>query len=119
MNDEKTISEREAVKRERKAFEDGMVRGSAREFTNIARVRQAASEAYPLPKITRPRVVDDPHDCQEGSAWRVVEGRIEYRWKGDKPSAWRQYASSPITPERVAMWANLLANPTEEVPDDA
>jgi hypothetical protein len=110
---DKTVTEREAVLRERKAF----YCGAAHQHDTDAGGNQVWEEGrrrYPLPKVTRPRVVRD----REGWKWQCIDGRIQ--WSG--PRGWRfadvmTYAVR-VTPERVVLWADLLANPTEDVEDD-
>lgn len=111
------MSEREAVRREREAF----VRGAewAYPATGTWTTASKAEEAFPLPTITRPRVVTDPHDA--AVRWSV--GGSSRRIRREKVSALGHWISAdaehtPITNERVALWADLLANPSESVPDD-
>jgi hypothetical protein len=79
-------------------------------------VEGEAAMTYPLPKVTRPRVVRDPRGI---SSWgvRVPDGlttpAIHLVTDGGEwcPTGWSHVASA----ERVALWADLLARPTEEV----
>lgn len=113
MSDEKRYTERDLVLAQRVGYvtcrvEHGYLDKAARSVYE----RQAAQK-YPLPTRTVPRVVmSEPDDL----AWRCVCGQIEYRI-GNK---WRRADgehSVAVTPERVALWADLLAHPTEEVED--
>lgn len=108
----KMVSEREAVLREREAYltraresytERGWDQSKNRE-------RAEASRRYPL---ERPRVV--VADC--GDWYRIVNGRIEVSRDGGK--SWHFDFQRMPTPKRVALWADLLASPTEEVEEDA
>lgn len=138
---EKTVTEREAVMRERAAFERGYCtcpftfsKGDAVADMEVhdARERSCLSAViareYPLPKVTRFRVVPDPlSPCVD---WRVIgvcgEPTLMCRTNDEEGrSIWKVY---PIdnggvhhmpTTERVKLWADLLANPTEMVDDDA
>lgn len=124
MSEEKKYTEREAVLREQAAFSAGVdslyvqpeIEGGP--FTGAAahRVKKLAVERYPLPKVTRPREALDEH----GRRWRHVDGRFEMlrlvpgaHWEDINTSG----AVVSLTPHRVAMWADLLANSTEEVDD--
>lgn len=105
------LTERECVERERKAFACGwMARGGGRYLGE-----GEAAHRFPLPTVTRPRVVND-HESLFPSAWRVVDGELQYcyytenhRWYPAAGKVWR------ITPARARLWADLLENPTEEV----
>jgi len=116
MSAPKMVSEREAVLRERAAYDAGVadVFRTARALGGIEHVdaRKWADQIFPLPTIERPRVVPDPHGMNV--VWSVKNGRISPRGS----SAWGQRTVEHITPERVALWADLLANPTETVEDD-
>lgn len=134
MPDEKRYTERDLILAKREAFEEG----ATRVWTAFARETDAcphgwrgsnvlAAEAYPLPKSTRPRVMSDPNSLN-GREWRCVGRQFETRVRESSRLAewhlvdWSEYnrgafVEHPLapTPERVAMWADLLANPTEEV----
>ncbi len=114
-----TVTERDAVLRERKAFVNGCcMRGLAMRYTENEAASLARDE-YELPKIVRPRVVE--HD---GYQWRVVNGGIQWDYlpSCSAVGTWRIFAdmqfgrgafSRPITDAHARMWADLLANPTE------
>lgn len=68
-----------------------------------------AEHLYPAPQ--RPRVVGDPVDGD--LVWRVHNGVLQYGYG----AAWNGLESFTVTPERVQLWADLLANPTEVVED--
>lgn len=78
--------------------------GMSREFAE----RQAAL-AYPMPPITRPRVVT----LSDGTQYRRVDGVLQYR---DRMGA--RWQSSTITDEKITEFAGLLVNPTETVPGE-
>lgn len=63
-----------------------------------------AARKYPIRKITRPRVIVDP----DGYRWCVRDGQVAI-YNSDYLPCVTPY------PSRVAMWTDLLANPTEEV----
>lgn len=76
-------------------------------------VTQAVRE-FPMPKIAR--VVVDP--CDDNYEWRVEDGALQTR---RTPSvAWRPalHAGWSLEPQRIAMWADLFASPTELIDDD-
>lgn len=69
------------------------------------------AKRYPLPKVTRRRVLPDPVD--PAVEWAVIDGRLAVRYR-QLQSPWEREPQRTIMPERVAMWADLLARPTEE-----
>lgn len=72
-----------------------------------------ASGAYPLPQIQRPREVKDGM----GARWRYVRG---LEWRTSEKELWQglaSYGSCHITENRIHIWADLLAAPTETVDD--
>lgn len=106
------VTERDAVLRERKAWDECAYRLSL-VGTGSAESEQLKNDLYPLPKVTRPRVVNDPSDST-----------VEWRFENNAGLVWRAVPGFPMwngvstwypKPERVKMWADLLANPTEEV----
>jgi hypothetical protein len=82
-------------------------------------VEAEAAAAYPLPTVTRPRVVKDP--CSSKLEWTVEDGYLRCREGGGwmKWAGYKLYSDFAPLPARVAVWAALLANPTETVEDDA
>lgn len=112
-----TVTERQAIERERAAFVTGASyqwqRGcgySGDWAANKAAI--AARELYPLPKVKRQRVVND----RAGISYRAIDGFIEWQLTSDKWCRYSCHGAVPIpTSERVKLWADLLANPTEEV----
>lgn len=122
MNDNWTITERAAVLREREAFARGAqwawvnnyAQCAGAKFNHDGYVDGRAADHYPLPTITRPRVVKDPHKAN--TSWRCKDGLLWYSWTNKENQGW--YTGTVLwnpTPERVKLWADLLANPTEEV----
>ena len=117
---DKLISEAEAVRRERKAFRQGVNhhRGCSCHSEPCCdddpKCRAAIEEAkrrYPLPKKVVPRVVTD----KAGDEWRVVDDKLEYRSRvAFDRERWYQWTY--LMPSVIA---DLFARPTEEVPDDA
>lgn len=118
MSAEKLYTGRELAEAERRAFVHGLdVRATLPERWDGNAAE--AARRYPLPTVTRPRVVQDA----QGVLWRVQLGKgdtvlVEYTERGIPD--WRDFnslrAGAPgISRERVALWADLLARPTEEV----
>jgi hypothetical protein len=73
----------------------------------------SAAKRYPLPQIKRPRVVTDPNIIGE---WRCVNGQLESRYR---PDEWRKVDYAGVSIDRVKIWADLIARPTELVDDDS
>ena len=112
MSDTKTYTEREVIEMQREAFKYGVSHGQNYPCLTYKECEGASERMYPLPKVTRPRVVRDEWDCE----WRSLGGKMEFRLFGCRE--WKasvDYGSVDITPSRVGIWADLLANPTEEV----
>ena len=112
--DEKLVTEREAVERERKAFMRGVARAGGVSNWNLAYWRAAEAQYYPLAKVTRPRVV------RYGEAsFKVIDGKVwsqptkSHDWFCDTFTRWEyEFLKNP---ELLRVLAYLLANPTEEV----
>lgn len=106
------ITERDAVLRERKAAHWG------RDDAYLAdrfKFEDVVKRKYPLPLVTRPRVVKDIGRDPDYE-WRYVEKRFEGR---PILSAWGDREWSPrvvmLTPGRMSIAHELWDNPTEEV----
>lgn len=106
-------SERECIERERAAAAWAMREFGLFSVREVASIRErTVRERFPLPKVTRPRVVKD----SAGYEWRCNDNHLEWRLTRDwhRPvdgASWR------LSPDNVRLWADLLANPTEEVDD--
>ena len=113
----KMIFEQDAVRRERDAFCAGMhyqitaARMTPREAEQYADI---ANRRYPMPSKTVPREVTEVQKVHGAPVtFRCINGKIEgndFGWAGK---------SYTVTPERVKLWADLFARPTEEVDADA
>jgi hypothetical protein len=124
MSDEKKYTEREVIQRERRAFCEGVSAGPVMGEPWLGTGAEAVKR-YPLPKVTRPRVVADPH------SWLVERdeafGKVAVYWTVASAAAAVNpcdhdgvllQAPTPMarpTAARIALWADLLARPTEEV----
>lgn len=117
---EKTYTERELVLAKREAFVAGSEWHASSWTGSLAPLE--ANDRYPLPRVTRPRVVRMDRTVP-GREFRVSGGNIESRTIGvgldGQPFRWTALAQITPTPERIRILADLLANPTEEVEDDA
>jgi len=117
----RTYTEREVVLRERVAFTRGWKEWQSVEHEDD--VFGAALRCYPLPTVTRPRVVDDPPGHRLWQ-WRVLNGQLQCRWNGfggwntEWGSTEKALERIEITPERIKMWADLLDNPNETIAAD-
>lgn len=113
-DDEKRYTERDLILAKRQGY-------AARMWESLcmtdAEVRATIAARYPLPKATRPRVVADPHDSR--IEWRAPEDSLRsHLFHREGRSDWTAgLGSLCVTRQRVALWADLLANPTEEVDD--
>jgi hypothetical protein len=76
-----------------------------RAFCSSVPADEAAKIAYPMPTVTRPRVVS-----REDFEYKIVDGRVLYRHR-QVDVQWWVY----ISEDMLAVLQNLLANPTEEV----
>jgi hypothetical protein len=117
MSDEMRYTERDRVG----AWRAGFIRGMGEALRAVVDLHpgagalldalpwaEMAAREYPYPKVTRPRVVAEDYDL----SWRYVDGGFELN-TGD--GIWRPGPYITVTPHRVRLWADLLANPTEEV----
>lgn len=112
MSDEKKYTEREKVLAEREAYRKGNASERAMAFGSgnyVGGGPVSAEKMYPLPKVTRPRIVVD----RAGHEWTWVEGRLCFRQT--PTSNWISASSSLIGEGARDALATLLANPTEEV----
>lgn len=105
------LSESDAVRRERKAYQSGaedwvtdeVVRGVRSTLPNI---KEKAARRFRLPQVERPRVVTDG-----SKEWRIENGEVQVRYS----NTWQGHCREYITTARIALLADLLANPTELV----
>lgn len=113
-----TYTEKDVVLREREAFVAGYACAHGAWLVDVRPAKSEAESRYPLPKVTRARVVRDPHDST--IEYRLTDGGYQYREKCGKwtnmdaiGETWSK--DNCPTPERATLWADLIANPTEEV----
>ncbi len=114
-------AERAMIEAKRGGFESGVhwFYGRKEVVANLGYIVDeaplAAARLYPMPHVSRPRVVTDASKRE----WRVVDGKLEYRGEDHRPWSNAEGCSFFITSERVRILADLLANPTELVDADA
>lgn len=114
-----SISEKDAVLREQAAYLYGLKRGMLQKCENdnpyCAACKYEAESIYPLPKVTRPRVVT----WKDGAKFKVEFGALLC-----KPSPDHGWFSDTFTryeyefmehPELLRKLAGLIDSPTEEV----
>lgn len=86
--------------------------GQARTFAS-----PEAARRYPLPRVTRPRVVREASKRFGDIEWKYEHGALWHRFVPD--TQWRKLDSENsgmyIYPERVTLLADLIANPNETV----
>ena len=112
MASEKKYTERDLVLAKR----EGYARHCVAVCGNTKNATELAARTYPLPRVTRPRVWVDPNG---DTRFQVVDG-VLFGKDFEEDEEWLpvdSYAFN-VTPERVVAWADLFANPTEEVDDD-
>ena len=110
----------------RDAYANGMVRGSACEFVGqinggMSGLLRAAERAFPLPTVTRPRVVADP-ECPKHIRWSVSKVTDNVMCEVLEGDFWALAGAGHSaffpTKGRVKLWADLYAEPTETVTED-
>lgn len=106
-------TERDLILAKRQAFEDGFELGWKGQTTEWRGLLTEAEARYPLPKVTRPRVVQYP--LYHWKKWRVIDGELQRNGSEDDSDEWVSTPLSVMTAARVRVLADLLANPTEEV----
>ena len=95
---------------------------------SLSIVNSVAREKYPLPFITRLRVVTDESDSGNPVEWRLVGDQLQVRMPTNPvhmPNSYVgpnwQSATIPFVlrlfPSRIKMLAELIENPTEWVED--
>jgi uncharacterized pyridoxal phosphate-containing UPF0001 family protein len=115
MADDKKYTERELILAKREAFERGakwrFVRAidESKAYSALAdeEYETVTAQRYPLPKVTRPRVEPLP-----GGKYRVLNGVLQVNIGDD----WRR---AGWTVEEISKLYKLIADPVEEVEDDA
>lgn len=118
MSDEKMVSERDVVLRERAAFCEGARWWVYGIGAFVANAETDAAKRYPLPKVKRPRVLTD----EWGYEWRYRGDEMEYRARSIG-SPWKPFSDCGdavfmVNARRVRVWHDLVTNPTEELDDD-
>lgn len=108
-----TVTEREAVMRERAAVRDAVewMRRAVRREGGIEHVdaRDLPNQMYPLPKVQRPRVL-----TLGSLRLRLIDNRLQ--WRTDPGVAW--WCSTLSVVDFSGYLESLRANPTELVDDD-
>jgi hypothetical protein len=117
---DKTVTEREAVLRERAAFVAGLldayIPAAHAEFAPGAAAR--AVRRYPLPKVTRPRVVRSQHTGRTYCLWGGGDGVVVKDHFGRQVHDMGSHVEG-IPLIDVPLVAALLANPLEAVEDES
>lgn len=117
-NDEKKYNEKDAVLRERAAFVRGSVlhrnAGCPR-----GEIESVAKGYYPLPKITRLRVAKVTLTAGIAFRFRWRNGRLEWANIGTEDWSGYGWIGECDAEILIPVAADLLANPTETVEEDA
>lgn len=112
MSDEKTYTERDIVLAKR----EGWVRHCVATCGGKEEAEKYAAREYPLPRVTRPRVVRRVLDQFEYE-FRLVNDTLEFNTPG--LPCWEEYCRSAHDPGEwpalLSILDDLRANPTEEV----
>ena len=120
----KAFTEKEKVLAQRAAWVAGAEFCRIRDIVTVSTIEREANSRYPLPKVTRRRVVVDPHIAAE---WKLGDEELMWRRTGETKSCrlpdareWQFAFVNRLAPtkERVALWADLLANSDEVVDDE-
>ena len=106
MSDEKKYTERDLILAKREGYMRHCEKFCARINKEDANV--SAVVEYPLPKVTRPRVVRRADGCE----LRLSGTELQYRRPGNE---WYTYNGMYIDENNRSALLDLLANPTEEV----
>lgn len=129
MTDPKLVTERDAVLRERAAFQQGadavfkhfgigFGTQTSKSWEGSAYI---AASRYPLPRVTRARVVTYRYS---GFRYRIIDGELQFKSADD--TVWRRSLlnDQPLVllnssdRETARMVLDLLDNPTETCPDE-
>jgi hypothetical protein len=122
MADEKMVSEKDAVLRERAAFRAGVdalfisnaVPAGMQSNRAVACAQASAEDLYPLPKVTRPRVVQI-RGAYSTYEYRWVDNHLELR-SVDGAGLWQRAGTIGASdPAFLVALGQLAAAPTEEV----
>lgn len=126
---QKLYTERELRLAERKAYVHG-VEDRRINAVGLGGASVRARTLYPMPKIERPRVVTRPSPCG-GVHFRFVDGRLQHSHAADPTKARYWFDTlKQVGPcgdglieesvlAAIEVYADLKANPTELVEDDA
>ena len=111
MSDEKTYTEREMA-HERQAVARTVL--LAHTTMGYEECDAIARQSFPLPKVTRPRVVRRQASCIE-FRWRLLNGALQ--WANVDDDDWSFYSITNEEEWRSVgpIYVDLIANPTEEV----
>ena len=105
MSDEKTYTEREMA-HERQAVARTVL--LAHTTMGYEECDAIARQSFPLPKVTRPRVVRREDGCE----LRLFGTELQFRLCNDE---WKCYNGMCVDEINRSALLDLLANPTEEV----
>lgn len=123
MSAEKKHTDRDLVKARRDAYVSCLLGPHVRYSHTLSESIEAAKLVYPMPKVERKRIVQDPHGPK---VWMMSERAGAAVWANAGDRLWilnrlewrRALGGMAATTERIAMWEDLRANPTELVEDD-
>lgn len=138
MSDEKKYTEKDMTLAKREAFQTCAcwlyIQPDVLQSQHpiLDKATEKAREVYSLPPRRVPRIEPDPEPYVRyfgawsgPREWRCVEGQLQSRTRGARIIAgqaveypWSAAVQIPPTAKRVALWADLLANPTVEVSDE-
>lgn len=113
---EKKYTERDLVLAKREGFAAGFLDARPVLCRDMDQASGRAKDVYRLPKIERTRTVKDP--CMAHVVWRADGYGMIWWARTASDDEWSNAVTWPITADRVALWAALLASPTELVEDD-
>lgn len=118
-NSEKKYTEKDAILLKRQAYMEGMSMMPSFVTLTPDTLQREAKRRFPLPRVTRPRVVTENPFGLEYRAVRRPDGLLVIeRRLAHSAEKWSE-PNLTLDPARVKFLAELLATPDETVEDDA
>lgn len=110
MSEEKKYTERDLVMAKREGW---VTRALYSGVGDIEKLQQRAAQEFPLPRVTRPRVVNGTGEWA-AFKFRVKGSVLEWACLGLQDWTVRPLSDETMFAQLGPLYADLLANPTEE-----